>query len=158
MMKIQLEVLTRNNIKFYVHSKLVKDQLFSQLRAREEERCDKLVREVVDKANGVFLWVFLIVRSLLQGLTNVDRIVDLQKRLRYLPADLETYFEHMLGTLEDFYKQQTAQTFQIALHALESLSLTTYVMLDELDDHPECVIELVIGVMDAAEVNELKTG
>lgn len=104
MVKIQLEVLTRNNIKFSVHSKLVKDHLFSQLRAREEERCDKLLREVVDKANGVFLWVFLIVRSLLQGLTNADRIVDLQKRLRYLPADLEIYFEHMLGTLEDFYK------------------------------------------------------
>ena len=104
MMKLQLEVLTRNDIELYVHSKLVKDQLFSQLRAREEERCDKLVSEVVDKANGVFLWVFLIVRSLLQGLTNADRIVDLQRRLRYLPADLETYFEHTLGTLEDFYK------------------------------------------------------
>ena len=26
-------------------------------------------------------------------------------------------------------------------------------MLDELDDHPACAIELVIGMMDAAEVN-----
>ena len=58
----------------------------------------------------------------------------------------------MLGTLEDFYKQQTAQTFQIALHASEPLNLITYVMLDDLDDYLAYAIELVIGMMDAAEV------
>lgn len=107
---------------------------------------------MVDKANGVFLWVFLFVWSLLQGLTKVDRIVDLQRRLGYLPVELETYFEQMPGTLKYFYEQQTAQAFHIALHASESLHLITYIMLDELNDHQTYAVGLVIGMTDAAEV------
>lgn len=67
--------------------------------------CKNLQIEIVSRAQGVFLWVFLVVRSLVQGLTNADRITDLERRLRSLPTDLETYFRHMLDTIEDVYKQ-----------------------------------------------------
>ena len=149
---IRLEDLTRKDIRLYVNDTLENHSLFYQLRVKEKEGCIDLVNEIVDKACGVFLWVVLVVRSLIQGLTNADRIVDLQRRLRYLPADLQTYFKHMLGTIETFYEQQTAQTFEIALHALEPLSLMTYVMLDELDQDPDYARNLEILRMKKEDV------
>jgi hypothetical protein len=51
-----------------------------------------LVEEIVEKANEVFLWVKLVVQSLLAGLGNRDSITDLQRRLRELPSDLEKLY------------------------------------------------------------------
>ncbi|KAE9367301.1 hypothetical protein N431DRAFT_494351 [Stipitochalara longipes BDJ] len=52
----------------------------------------KLVQEIVEKAAGVFLWVRLVVSSLLHGLMNRDKIADLQRRIRLLPSELESLF------------------------------------------------------------------
>ena len=107
---------------------------------------------MVSKAKGVFLWVFLVVRSLIAGLTNADRITDLRRRLRLLPADLESYFTHMLATIDTFYEQQTAQTFQIALHTAEPQNIMTYVMLDELDEDLQFALDLDIREWQRNEI------
>ena len=139
---LRLQDLTRNDITLYVRETLEQNDLFNQLRERENAHCVELVEEVVSKAQGVFLWVFLVVRSLMTGLTNADRITNLRRRLRHLPADLESYFAHMLATIDTFYEQQTAQTFQIALQASKPLDIMTYVILDELDEDPQFALNL----------------
>ena len=140
---IRLEDLTRRDIQSYVQDTLGSNRLFRQMIAgKDSARCKNLQIEIVNRAQGVFLWVFLVVRSLLQGLTNADRITDLERRLQSLPTDLKTYFRHMLDTIEDVYNQQTVRTFHIALQAVEPLNLMTYVMLDEIEENPEYAIEL----------------
>jgi hypothetical protein len=84
----------------------------------------------VDSAKGVFLWVFLVVRSLLEGLTNADRIVDLQ-RLKDLPTDLNEYFQRILYTVDEMYRQQTVLMFQVTLRAHETLPLMNYWFIDQ---------------------------
>ena len=130
--KFLLEDLTRDDISLYVRSKLQENKLFRHLEEKDS-RCQDLVTEVVDKAQGVFLWVYLVVNSLLKGLTNADRVSDLQLRLSLLPTELDKYFEHMLENIEDVYQDVAAQTFHIALHAEEPLTLMTFAMLDEED-------------------------
>ena len=149
---LRLEDLTRKDITLYVRGTLEQNDLFNQLRERENAHCADLVNEVVSKAQGVFLWVFLVVRSLLTGLTNDDRIMDLRRRLRHLPADLESYFAHMLATIDAFYEQQTAQTFKIALDASEPQNIMTYVMLDELDEDPQFALHLDIREWQSSEI------
>jgi len=131
--KLHVEDLTRDDIKLYVQNTLEENPLYRHLKKRDN-RCEALVQEIVEKANGVFLWVFLVVRSLLQGLTNADRVSDLQRRLRLLPADLEHYFQHMLDSVDKVYQEQAAEIFQITLGAPEPLSLMTMAFLDDEDD------------------------
>ena len=150
----RLEELTWRDIQSYVQDTLGGNKLFRQLIAgKDSARCGNLQVEIVNRAQGVFLWVFLVVRSLVQGLTNADRITDLERRLRSLPVDLETYFRHMLDTIEDVYKQQTVQTFHIALQAAEPLNLMTYVMLDQLEENPEYAIELPAQQMTREDID-----
>ncbi|OJD39079.1 small s protein [Diplodia corticola] len=88
----------------------------------------------VGRASGVFLWVHLVVNSLLDGLRNEDRLSDLERRLRLLPISLEEYFLHMWNNLGDAYQQQAARTLCVALAADRPLTLMTYSMLDEEED------------------------
>ena len=151
--KFHLEDLTRRDIESYVQDTLGDNKLFHQLAAgKDSARCKRLEDAIVSRAQGVFLWVFLVVRSLVEGLTNADRITDLERRLQSLPIDLEAYFRHMLGNIEDVYVQQTVQTFQIALQAVKPLNLMTYAMIDELEEFPRYAIELPVQQMTMRDV------
>jgi hypothetical protein len=149
---LTLEELTQDDIKLYVKTKLEEDPGFLKLKAKDH-RSQELIQELVDKANGVFLWVFLVVRSLLSGLnTSEDRMCDLQDRLRCVPRSLDDYFRHILDSVHERYQKQTAQAFQIALRARGPLSLITFSFLDEEDLN--FALRLRIGILNPTEINE----
>ena len=130
--QLALEDLTREDIKLYIQNTLEGNLRFKTLKARDD-RSQDLVQDIVEKAQWVFLWVRLVVGSLLTGLRNADRVSDLQKRLRDFPETLEKFFSHMIASIEPVYREQTAQAFKYALEADGPLSLITYSFLDEED-------------------------
>lgn len=131
--KLLLQDLTHEDIQVYAHESLYNHSRFDRLLSLEPDRAPKLVTEIVEKSSGVFLWVYLVVRSLMEGLTNADRINDLQRRLKELPADLEQFFLHILTSLDAFYLHQASQLFRLALEAQKPLSVLTFSYLDEHD-------------------------
>jgi len=62
-----LQHLTYNDITKYVQGKLEEQSNFRRIKQKDEEGGSTLILGVTDKAKGVFLWVFLVVRSLLVG-------------------------------------------------------------------------------------------
>jgi hypothetical protein len=78
--KLYVHDFTRYDIHLYVQETLGENSRFQQLQ-NEDPKCPNFVWNIVNEADGVFLWVFLVTRSLLEGLTNSDRIKDLQDRL-----------------------------------------------------------------------------
>ena len=131
--KLYLQDLTRGDIEIYTRTTIEGNNVFPLLSAVGKEQCQELIQECVTKSQGVFLWVFLVARSLSHGLTNGDSLSILQTRLRRLPSDLETYFLHILRQVDGIYRQSTARTFKEALQAVEPMPLLTYSFLDEED-------------------------
>jgi hypothetical protein len=119
---LMLQHLTYNDIKYYVDTKLGEDRRFIDLKCEEPDLAPVLVEEIVLKASGVFLWVRLVVASLLNGLGNGDGIRDLQRRLELLPADLKELYKHIFLSLDKSYLQQTVRLFDIMLACQEPLS------------------------------------
>ncbi|KXG52206.1 uncharacterized protein PGRI_084900 [Penicillium griseofulvum] len=128
---LRLEDLTRNDISLYVRSKLEEHNLYRKCIREKTLEGINLVHEVVKKANGVFLWVYLVVRSLQRGLENDDRLPELHRRLQAIPTDLEMYFGHMLENIDPLYKFEAAKCFDIALQSKRALTLLTFSFLDE---------------------------
>ena len=122
--RLILERNTQPDIKTYVNEKFIQDERYHQL-AKSDERYKKLPRQIVQNANGVFLWVVLVVAQLLRGLGNTDDFVDLQKRLHFLPKNLGEYYKRALGRVDDFYIEDTAQTLQLISAARGPLSVAT---------------------------------
>ena len=65
--KLLLEDLTYRDIENYVEAKLRENARFARLRHDNPCGSSELVSNIVSKARGVFLWVVLVVRSLLEG-------------------------------------------------------------------------------------------
>lgn len=128
---LMLQHLTYPDIKFYIDSAFINHTGFAELQQREPQYAGQLLEAIARKASGVFLWVHLVVRSLLAGLLNSDRVSDLQRRLDYLPPDLESLYEKMLKSLEPFYFEHAAQYFQIVHCAEEPPTLLRMSFADE---------------------------
>ncbi|KAH6671498.1 hypothetical protein F5X68DRAFT_121853, partial [Plectosphaerella plurivora] len=134
--KLYLQDLTRNDISLYAHHRLEEHPNWvAPLDDAEKLHCRQLILEITEKAQGVFLWVFLVIQSLHEGLTNGDSIPVLHRRIRTLPADLEQFFKHMLSTVDPFYHAQMVQSFQVANASSGALPLMLYVFMDEELDH-----------------------
>jgi hypothetical protein len=110
---IQLEHLTRKDISHYVNAHFDANEFYRRLKKGEPKNATKLVDNVVKKACGVFLWVKLVVHSLLQGLSNGDEMSHLQTRLNALPSDLEDLFENLLNRLEPEYFKRACKLFRL---------------------------------------------
>jgi hypothetical protein len=148
--KLLLQDLNRRDIEAYVNLELNRNKQFSLLRTRETASALLLVSEIVDKSSGVFLWVTLVLQSLQEGLSNADRISNLQARLRALPADLEPFFIHMLKDTNGLYLTQATQLFRLVLEAQTPLSLLTLSYFDEED--PEFPFTTEVRALGGDEV------
>ncbi|KAF2686682.1 hypothetical protein K458DRAFT_386644 [Lentithecium fluviatile CBS 122367] len=127
-----LEDLTREDIRLYVHETLAMDPRFLDLDDEHEAISKQQITEaIVDLAHGVFLWVILVVRDLLRGLSNDDTVSVLQKRLYSLPSTLEGYFQLMLDRIDAVYREQTAQILFLVLEAERPLPLMMLAFLDK---------------------------
>lgn len=133
--KLQLQDLTANDIRTYVHDKLNGHRRIADLNQRDPEAISELALEVCKMASGVFLWVTLAVKSLLEGLTNLDGISDLQARLRELPPELDDLFSLMLRAIKpSFYFRQASRLLQIVYQSESQLSATELSFADEEDE------------------------
>ena len=96
--RLLLQELTGGDIQLYFKNTL-KIGLRNAPHARNNPCCDDLVTEIVSLAEGVFLWVYLVIKSLLRGLSNNDDISELQERLRNIPLDLKEFLKRMLDDI-----------------------------------------------------------
>jgi hypothetical protein len=110
---LRLQNLTFKDIERYVMGKLSHNVAFLKLSTEEPEAAPALTQEIVEKADGVFLWVSIVVRSLLGGIRNRDELSDLWARLRSMPRELEPLYSHLLGLIEPLYLPWVSKTLQI---------------------------------------------
>lgn len=110
---LRLQDLTRSDIQKYVEARFNENQKYMALRDRETGLIDHLISSVVSKASGVFLWVKIVVSSLLAGLSQADRPSDLKRRLDDLPEDLEGLYERIIDNIDPFYLEHAAEYFTL---------------------------------------------
>ena len=114
--KIRLQDLTRNDIARSAKDNLLQGYNMLKIPVQHDLYRD-LIEEIVERSNGVFLWVFLVVRSLRRGMTNRDTVKELQDRLRELPTELEAFFRHIFESTDHVYQKQAARLYHICLVA-----------------------------------------
>jgi hypothetical protein len=100
--KIRLQDLTRRDMERYVREKLQID---------ESEDSETLIQAIVDKGNGIFLWVALVVKTLRDRLEASHELLSLQSELDSLPDELGGLFTHLLQSLDKSARKRTYQLF-----------------------------------------------
>lgn len=72
-----------------------------------------LIDEVASKSNGVFLWVVVVVRALLEGLREGDTLEELQERVEDMPSELGRLYRHMLMRIHPLYRTQASEMLRL---------------------------------------------
>ena len=89
-----------------------------RLEKQEPTATVELVDELVSRASGVFLWVYVVVQSLLDGLESRDKIANLVIRIRELPTGLNELFSLMLGRISLKHRAQAFRLLYITQQLL----------------------------------------
>ena len=118
--KLRLQDLTLNDINLYIDDKLARNHLMRKLAAVEVGATERLVKEISSKAEGVFLWVILVVKRLLNGLQDYDTISDLMQKLDELPPSLEKLYYHMLESMSPSHRRQGSKLIQLVARSMKT--------------------------------------
>ena len=126
--QLRLQDLTSKDIKTYVDDRLgpvlaqaiqndsFRDSFRDSYRdARDPTRT--LLREIQNKAAGVFLWITIVVQNMLLGIRNGDTLPELWQTLEDLPPDLEKLYSHMLRKIPKHYLAEAVPYFELLIAA-----------------------------------------
>lgn len=124
--KLRVETLTRKDLWVYVHDKLTNDILFQQV-TRDKLDCEVLVSDITSKAEGVFLWVYLVVRNILRDLRDGEESYDdLRRRIDAFPTELNEYFRRILDDLDPLHREETARILLVLLVSGRGLQVQAF--------------------------------
>jgi hypothetical protein len=150
-----LERLTKNDIQNYITSSFAINKHYARLSKLELDRAAALVTEISDKAAGVFLWVYLVVQSLLDGWSNADRISDLVARLEALPPGLEQLFDNLLDNLAANYFKHACQLFRLIM--MRSRPLLLELWFADNEDDASALREEILALSNDQVTDHLET-
>ena len=123
---LKLQDLTWPEMELYTDEQL---RPFSEEDAISEAFLVQVKRELPCKAQGVFLWLVLALRSLIDGIRNRDSEHLLTMRVDELPPELEDLYEAMWTRANkdtSIYYESAARYFQIMLHNVEMKMLRIF--------------------------------
>ncbi|KAH6890666.1 hypothetical protein B0T10DRAFT_548167 [Thelonectria olida] len=146
---LMLQDLTIPDILNFVTDRLSCNEQFADLKVREPQYASNLEVDIAKKSSGVFLWVHLVVESLLDGLTNSDRIIDLKRRLELIPPDLDGFYNRILDSSDNFYFEHASQLFRILRKSQGSLNLLDFSFADE--ENPNAALEAPLRALSQSD-------
>ncbi|KAK5045639.1 hypothetical protein LTR84_009008 [Exophiala bonariae] len=116
---LQMQDLTESDISAYVDEAIATHPHMLNLLNLHPSGTQQILKTIVNKSSGVFLWVVLACRSIREGLDAADDISDLRRRLDELPPELRDLFAHMLSNIHSRYRLRAAKYIRV-LYACKS--------------------------------------
>lgn len=155
---LRLEELNYPDIVQFTQSSLEKSTDFTHFCKQSPKQAQALVEATAEKASGGFVWVELMLRLLLQGLQDGERLSDLRRRLDNAPSDLEQMFQKMLDSIEPQRAEHASQIFQMVRAARAPISLLCLSFAGEDDPHLpyEQPVEPLIEEQEEARADQMR--
>jgi hypothetical protein len=119
---LQLEQYTANDIATYIEARTACLERIDEL----HDVADTLRKELIRKANGVFLWVNLVTEELRRGIATGNSVTEFKSILSSPPSGLHDLYRHMLGKVEEKYKPEMWKMFNVVLSATRPLTMTEF--------------------------------
>ncbi|PGH12448.1 hypothetical protein AJ79_04284 [Helicocarpus griseus UAMH5409] len=137
--RLRIHELTRNDMKNYALDRLRKYDVTNGPHATMDENKVELVDSILDLADGVFLWVALVLRSLREKLKYERQFCSLLRHIENMPKDMEPLFRHLLESIEQSDPGGAYRTFAMVLKLNEykkKLPLLAYSFLADYENNP----------------------
>ncbi|RSM00237.1 hypothetical protein CDV31_011858 [Fusarium ambrosium] len=146
---LSMKDFTQNDMKVYVEKILGKSKEFEALQLADPTR-DALVNEIAKHAKGVWLWVELVTKDIIQAAkTEGDDPDKFQEILKGFPPDLEEYFKHIISRVNQLYRVEMAKFFLITIFEVQPLPLYAFYLLHHEEKDPDYAVKAEISELAA---------
>jgi hypothetical protein len=145
--KVKLQDLTRGDMDKFVRQKFAaerkyNEEYFQLLESEKEGAFEILARKVVNKAEGVFLWVALTMKLLCEEINHKNTFANLSARVDRIPSDLQRFFLHILNSIPVDYCKEAYFMLAFATEAnntkaISRVFLYRFFFLRELAANPK---------------------
>ncbi|KAL6835384.1 hypothetical protein V8C40DRAFT_234261, partial [Trichoderma camerunense] len=115
--EIVVEQHNHDDIATYVNRK------FQICISTQKPKWELLIKNILSKTDGVFLWAVLVVEDVLKSWDDGKGMPYLARLIADVPEELETLFSDTFSTLESHEKELTVKFFQWAILATKPLRL-----------------------------------
>ncbi|QKD53579.2 uncharacterized protein FOBCDRAFT_239360 [Fusarium oxysporum Fo47] len=110
---MSLQVLTKHDVATYVDDTVASHPYMVTLSRLSPLETGAITQKLVEKASGVFLWVVLACRSVIEGCDDFCTIAELKERVDELPKEIEDLIEHILVKIDPRWKQEAMKLIQL---------------------------------------------
>ncbi|KAE9367443.1 hypothetical protein N431DRAFT_416093 [Stipitochalara longipes BDJ] len=136
---VRLHELTRGDIHKFLISQLQKELIESGSEEKLNEYTS-LVDEMVNMSDGVFLWAYLVMRSILSGIAHEDTTQILKERMQSTPRELNDLFKKILNSVDPALQGRSRNLLLLATNdtIFQNIPAIAYSWISDLydDDFP----------------------
>jgi hypothetical protein len=113
--RITIQTFTTNDIEKLVRQRLEDNALFQNMKGKHESKCEELMGKIIREAEGVFLWVVLLLTQFEESLANGDSIAMLERILKKAPKELDEFFLSILDSIPERYRESASTIMAVAM-------------------------------------------
>ncbi|KAK4066779.1 hypothetical protein Trihar35433_7206 [Trichoderma harzianum] len=147
---------TAKDMKMYVRQNLEKNAKFKKLQQSSSSVCDEIIEKISSQAKGVWLWVYLVTRSLIVEVNRDEGVSTLRKVLNKFPKDLESYFTAIIEDIRPGHRQEMAQIFLITIAEVQPLPLFVFSLLEKERNNIKYATESCISPLSPETVETVE--
>ncbi|KAI2602605.1 hypothetical protein GGR54DRAFT_493072 [Hypoxylon sp. NC1633] len=112
--RFRIQEWTRNDIANFVSDRF--GEMCASSTSVTQQDLDPLAGMITDKAEGVFLWVRVVLETLEQGVLNGDEFQDLKEKVTAYPSELNDLYQYLFDSIPELDRKK----------AFEALIFTHY--------------------------------
>ena len=116
----RVELKNHGDIVMYIQNRLAS----AHIKQQDLALFDILKVEILNKAQGIFLWVVLVVQDLLHANIVGATLKELRDIIWRTPPDLGHFYQHQLQSTEGEDRERMLRLFQVVFYARRPLSPT----------------------------------
>ncbi|RBR12937.1 uncharacterized protein FIESC28_08428 [Fusarium coffeatum] len=123
---LTMQTLTAPDIQAYLNGHFNTSHAFRDWQTLSPGVTESLRHDLLEKADGVFLWVYIVVKELMSALKKGKSIYDISSILNDLPTDMTNLYTKIYGSADPEEAKSAALYFsllQAAIHPLKSYEL-----------------------------------
>lgn len=127
-LRFRMENLTRPDISSLVHGRLKNDENLVRLEKSQPGFREELLKDVIEKAHGVFTWVDLITRRLRTMLSGGDRIPEILEYMNCVPSQLggpSGLYMSLLKGITTRHRLEAARLFNAVITTVNPMTAVT---------------------------------
>ena len=110
---LRMEQFTKPDIVKYVRSRMGDSPAFQELRGPFAADVEKLESQIIEKANGVFLWVVLVVQNMINTAQDNNDLGEIWKVFGTLPVGLQELYASMRERLDPTRREVASKMYQL---------------------------------------------